>query len=146
MLVAPEATAHPTILLSKCKPKASATRTHPTLRNPGPRKQSRPTAKPLLHPAPSLPRPERPPAQIKKESFLRKRRKSGTEKTISREMGITPTTLRLVKRRNKTTKATRNAITARRRAIFSRNCPEPPKNLCRSWQPPSQKLMIARRL
>ena len=118
MPVAPRATARLTILLPRCRPKAPATRTQPIPRNPGPRKQSRPTARLPLQFAPSSLRLKRPPAQIKKGSFLRRRRRSRTGKTIPRQLGLMPTTLRLMRRKNGTTKATGGAITARRRAIF----------------------------
>ena len=117
MPIVPEASARPTILPRRYKPSEPLPK-NPAPRNSGQRKQSRPTARLRLHPAPSLLSPERPPIQIKKRSILRKRRRSEIEKTILRQLGIMPTLLRLARRRNGTTEAMGGIIIARKRAIF----------------------------
>ena len=117
MLVVPEATARPTILSQRCRPKEPLPK-NPVPRNPGRRKQNRPMARPPLYPAPSPLSPKKPPAQIKKESILKRKTKNGTGKIIHRLLGITPTPLRLARRKNGTTAVTESAIIARRKAIF----------------------------
>ena len=101
---------------------------NPAPKNPGRKKESRPMARPPLHPALSPLSLERPPTQIKKGSILKRRKRNGTGKTISRQLGIMPTPLRLARRRNGMTEATGGAIIARRRAIFRGTALKPPKN------------------
>ena len=117
MLIVPETTARPTILPQRCRSKESLPK-NATLRNSGQKKQNKPIARPPLHAAPSLLSPERPPAQIKEGSILRRKRRNGTKKTILRQLGITPTPWRLARRRNGTIEVTGGAIIARKRAIF----------------------------
>ena len=117
MPVVPEVTAFPIALLQRCRPKEQLAK-NPSLKSLGPRKQSWLRVKTPLYPAPSLLSPEKPPTQIKKGNILRRRRRSGTGKIIVWQLRITPMPLRLVRRRNGTTEATRGATIAKRRAIF----------------------------
>ena len=114
MSIVPRAIAHSTIHPQHCRPREPLLK-NPAPRNPGPRKQNRPTPRLLFHHALSPLSPERAPTQIKRGNILRR---SGTEKTISWQLEIMPTLLRLVRKRNGTTKVTKGATIARRSAIF----------------------------